>query len=158
MTTVCLSTVESFIRAYLFSLKCLCVMCVLGLIGTIIQGWSLTREKFNDIDGWAGLVVLGGVGISTVFIMRMDIIGRPGRAVCISSAFAVGFAGIQFLIFDDFLKSHGEGPNGEGAPGAMILAMVIFALLFTCPWVLTAKRGLWFWMSGGLQAYRPEGE
>ena len=67
-------------------------------------------------------------------------------AIGISVLLAAGFTTIQVFFHIEFVRTKGfEGPNGEGAPGAAIIGMVFFGVLFLCPWLLTALRGLRLW-------------
>ncbi len=67
-------------------------------------------------------------------------------AIGISVLLAAGITTIQVFFHIEFVRTEGfEGPNGEGAPGAAIIGMVFFGVLFLCPWLLTALRGLRLW-------------
>ena len=69
-------------------------------------------------------------------------------AIGVSVFLTLLFGGSLVAIFSYFVETcGGEGPKGEGAPGAFIFAMVLFAALFVCPWLLTALRGVVLWSS-----------
>ncbi|MCW1886379.1 hypothetical protein OKA04_16700 [Luteolibacter flavescens] len=96
-----------------------------------------------------GEVVIGAlflvvVGIAISPILRPGgILGCLKLSVAIASGIA-GLAGVSLLADFVYLASTrgGEGPRGEGSPMQGIAAMMFVALLFFCPWLITALRGI----------------
>jgi len=129
-----------FSHAYRISATTLAIILVLScvsslgngefLIGTVVTALLMGAMPFLPICLSGGL-------------------NRNWRiAVSISVLLAIGFTGLLGFIFHEFVRTKGlEGPNGEGAPGAVIIAMVFFALTVQCPWLLTALRGTRGWRS-----------
>lgn len=127
-----------FKRYYLISTTALIAILALSFLSSLFAG-----EVQTELVAFAVLAS----ALSLVPILRSGGIDRHRRsAVAISMCFATGFATIQGFVFIEFVRTNGfEGPNGEGAPGAAISAMVFFALLIVCPWLLTALRGMRLW-------------
>jgi hypothetical protein len=70
-------------------------------------------------------------------------------AFWISVLLALVSTGLLGFLFVEFIRSNGlEGPQGEGAPGAVVFAMLFFALTVQCPWLVTALRGMRLWRNG----------
>ena len=99
-------------------------------------------------DRSRGHLANGGIPVFIVSMILVPYLLKGGfsanfRAARIVSAIMLLVTGLALgaLCFD-FSKTHGEGPNGEGAPGAFIIAMALFAAVFFCPWLLTTLRAI----------------
>lgn len=121
-----------FFRAYSCSTYLLDVVVCISSLGNLISGaWQLHHLPISVVLAFIPFIPL----------MRKGGIWRnPWFAVWISRGYAVIFLIAQISIFIEFTRHHGEGSNGEGAPLAFILAMVVFSMVFLCPWLLTALR------------------
>ena len=124
-----------FKRYYKASTAILGVMLIFSTLRSLLAGEFLI-----------GIVVLLIAAVPRIPILRSGGLDQNRRlAIGISVSLAAGFATIQIFFFVEFVRTEGlEGPNGEGAPGAVIIAMLLFAVLILCPWLLTALRGLRF--------------
>lgn len=125
---------NSFRRAYLISL--------------VVLGFFAIGGGISSLSGH-GAGIGYGVAILAIFVTALfptvrkgGIPCRPRLAFGISSGLTILFGILLLCGFWEFVRTGGsEGPNGEGAPLAGIIAMTLFAFLFFCPWLLTTIRG-----------------
>ncbi len=100
------------------------------------------------VDGGQQSLEAGGIGIAIILMILAPYLLKGGfaanlRVARIASAIMLLMTGLALgALCIEFSKTHGEGPNGEGAPGAFIIAMVFFATLFFSPWLLTSLRSI----------------
>lgn len=122
-------SMNSFRRAYLASLA------VFGFfaIGTSIS--SLSQGSYGI--GIATLVAFGTALIPA--LAKGGVSRRPCLALGIASSLTIAF-GILFYAICDLLTT--TGLDVFDVPIAGIVALVLVAFLFFCPWLLTSIRGL----------------
>ena len=123
-----------FRRSYIASLVILAGITVLATIASLSEGLA------GIIPG------LGFLALSTAAMIPILLKGGIGEhlklAFTIATGLAMIFGVVVCLVFIEFVSTRGgEGPNGEGSPLAVIIALAFFALVFFCPWLLTALRG-----------------
>jgi hypothetical protein len=114
----------------------------------ILGGISVLASIASLAEGLAGIVP--GLGFSALALAAMipillkgGIGEHPKLAFAMATGLAMIFGGAVCLGFIEFVATRGgEGPNGEGSPLAVIIAMAFFGLVFFCPWLLTALRGI----------------
>lgn len=126
---------EKFIRYYRFSSGLFMVLMVLAGLGSIGAGEFLMVPVAIVLTAIARLPRWRAGGIAS----------NRRLAIVISIGFTVLLVTGAILLFLEFLETQGEGPKGEGSPLAFIIAMVMFALVYLCPWLLTALRGIGLW-------------
>ena len=123
-----------FRRSYIASLVILGGISVLATIASLSEGLAAI------IPG-LGFLALSTAAVIPI-LLKGGIAEHPKLAFAMATGLAMIFGGAVCLVFIEFLVTRGgEGPNGEGSPMAVIIAMVFFALVFFCPWLLTALRG-----------------
>ena len=131
--------IQRFKHAYLVCTRILSVFCLLSIPGAL----------FSNPSGFGGQVLVASALIAFPWVpirLRGGLLGNLRLAVIFSVILAMVLGSFQILVFCEFVRSGGgEGPKGEGSPGAMICAMIFFAALFFCPWLITALRGLSLW-------------
>lgn len=123
-----------FRRAYLLSTSVFSGLVSLGLL----RSWVFC-EPFNKASG---------IGLALACMPLIPILLKGG--ISSHKRLAWGISVLMVLLIGSiladmrlhFYETSGEGPNGEGSPLAFIIAMVFFSILFFCPWLLTAIRGL----------------
>lgn len=131
---------DDFSHSYKISATTLSIMLALSCLGSLGSEVSLI--------GTVAIAILVGAVPFVPFRLRGGLDRNWRMAIIISVLFAIGFTGLLGFIFFEFVRTKGlEGPNGEGAPGAVIFAMVFFAITVQCPWLLTALRGMRCWKS-----------
>ncbi len=128
---------QGFAKAYRTTAN---VQTVLG--GISCAGALATGGHFPAAYGSAGLIVALLVAIRLPLHLPGGIGRRLRMARWVSFAMAALMSMAQVALFREFLENQGEGPNGEGAPGAFIIAMGFFAAVWLCPWLLTALRAV----------------
>lgn len=125
----------TFRRYYITSVVISGSFTLLGVLA------SLSGGAAGTVPGLLTFVLLAAAVIP---VFRCGGFARHSKlAVGISLGFTIffgAFLGFGFIAFT--ITGGGEGPNGEGSPAAMILAMALFGLFFLCPWLLTTWRGL----------------
>ena len=126
---------SGFKHSYKTSARVLAVLLALSCVRSLASGEFL------------GVTVIIAILVGAMPFLPILLRGGLDRnwrlAVSISVLLAVGFTGLLGFVFFEFVRNKGlEGPNGEGAPGVAILAMVFFDLTFQCPWLLAALRGI----------------
>ncbi|MGC4016630.1 MAG: hypothetical protein QM755_19250 [Luteolibacter sp.] len=123
-----------FQRSYRFSVVITSVLAA-GTIFSVSASpdtlwWSWIASLLVGAIPWLAILLQGG----------LDRHRRLAFAIAASAAFLSSI--LQVGAFVEFVRSGGdEGPHGEGSPGAGIAAMLLFAALITCPWIITALRG-----------------
>lgn len=123
-----------FRRAYKISAYFLCGMTGLGFIVNLCLA---TPQYVMSAIGFAlGLIIL------TPIILRGGFEANQRFALIISMILMILFVWVQVSMMISFSKALGEGPNGEGSPGANIIIMVFLGVCYTCPWILTFCRGV----------------
>jgi len=123
-----------FRRSYIASLLILGGISVLATIASLSEGLA-------GIVPGLGFLALAAAAMIPI-LLKGGIAEHPKLAFAIATGLAMIFGGAVCLVFIEFVATRGgEGPNGEGSPLAVIIAMAFFALVFFCPWLLTAFRG-----------------
>jgi len=127
---------DKFRRAYSASTSVSGIFILIYLVASVFSGfWRL----FDSV------IALAFAVIPLIPVMRKGGIRKKlMTAAWIARGHAVILLIVQISMFVGFTKTHGEGPNGEGSPLAYIIGMVFFAVLFLCPWLLTALRSFGF--------------
>lgn len=130
-----------FSHSYKMSAIMLAIMVVLACLGSL----------GGDVFMFGTLAAILLVGLIPLIPLRL----RGGLdhnwriAFGISVLLGLVSTGLLGFLFVELIRTKGlEGPQGQGAPGAVILSMVFFALTIQCPWLVTALRGVRLWRSG----------
>lgn len=134
------TSTSRFKRSYIASSSVVAVFLVLGAIS------NLGGER-RMIGYSVAAVLVSGAPFLPLFL-RGGFNSNFRVAVCITCILSLVFGAILLGAFGEFIRTGGaEGPKGEGSPLAMIFGMTFFALMFFCPWLLAALRGLRAWRS-----------
>ena len=129
---------DSFKRSYVASSSILAALLVFIAISDLFRHQSLSVNSVVAIAISAAPFL--------PFILRHGFASNLKIAVYVACIFSLAFGAILTAVFGEFVQTGGaQGPRGEGSPLAIIVAMTFFALLFFCPWLLTALRGLRSW-------------
>jgi len=129
---------SSFKRSYIASSSVLAALLVLSAIA------NLGGKQSSIVYSVVAVVVSAAPFLP--FILRQGLSSNLRVAACIACVFALAFGVILAVFAKEFVETGGaEGPRGEGSPLAIVVAMTLFALIFFCPWLLTAIRGLQTW-------------
>lgn len=121
-----------FVRAYRASSKLLAVLSSLSAVGAVV---------YDEMTSLFPPVLLALAALPFIPLLRQGgIQSHLFSAVWTSRGFAAGFLVLQVFLFVEFTKTQGEGPVGQGAPGAFIIGMVFTAICYLCPWLVTALR------------------
>ena len=121
------------------------IIAAIILIGVLTLSSIMGISNGDTPIGYSALPIVIILIIITPILRRGGITANPRTAICISMSLATLFLISAITMFIEFSITTGEGPKGEGAPLAFILAMVLFALVFLCPWLLIALRGIRLW-------------
>lgn len=124
-----------FVRAYRASSILLAFLLSISSFGVLIDGRNLLLLPI--------FMVLAALPFIPIW-RQGGIDSHLFSATWTSRGFAAGFLVLQVFLFVEFTKTHGEGPHGQGAPGAFIIGMVFFAICYLCPWLVTALRSFGF--------------
>ena len=125
---------DGFRRSYFTSAGILVLFAVL-------DAWHLISQ--GGVETGVALVKFGFLAVAAIPLCRKGGIQAHVRlAIWVSAGLALVFGAMLCGFFIAFVVTKGgEGPAGEGAPGAMLVGMLFFAVFVFCPWLLTALRG-----------------
>ena len=119
-------------------------LCLLASVSSALSSYSF-YSFWELVLQSLGLIFIGILPM-VPFRLKEGFERNRRLAIGVSVFLTILFGWMLIAIFIDFVQTRGgEGPNGEGAPGALMIAMALFAALFVCPWLLTALRGVFLW-------------